>query len=544
MDVHAICWFLLLLILIHCTDVENATTYKMKNAKLASVPTDIPTNSNNIYLMYNLINHLDDNVFSKYTKLRNLNLKKNKLAIVNQKSFEGLTEITSLDLQANLLTAFPNLTIISGSLTNLYLQNNNISSLPGNLIESLQKLNDLNLGENYISGTFILPPLPDLKILDMSSNDLNMILFIEPLPKLEVLKLNSNNISRTFILPHLSNLKDLQIQDNNINIIPVNIVLNSTSLTIVYMHYNQIEMFPDLSTIGSSLIKLDFSYNIIQHIPSAFLEGLTGLETVNLEHNKLNEFSDFGRFGGNLKYLYFSYNYVKHIPPAYLEGLTKLKRLELQCNMINGTFTFPSLPSLRRFDVGDNPINAIPVNDFNASHNITKINLSKTNMIVLPNITHLNDTLKHLYISKSKIDLSIYMPFLYKLETHGKLPGDLFSKVPNIKTIKASSNGYTKMPHFGSSGHQYLDSAIFANNKIQSIHMSSLRYLKHGTLKMKNNYLVCDMTLCWLKDKQWPFKFDDMECKGPPALKYANWSDVTLHKLTCLSKFLHYPSSS
>ncbi len=510
MDRSTICWFVLL-IQIHCRYVECSTKYTNNKANLVSVPADIPTNSNDIYLEHNIIDHLDDNIFSNYTELRKLALYDNKLSSVNQKAFEGLSKIYLLNLSKNLLTTFPNLTVISGSLTCLYLHENDIKNA---LIK-------------------------------------NMTSFIEPLQKLEVLKMRYNDISGTLVLPHLPCLRVLDMSRNDIKVIPDNFVLNRTSLITVTLLYNQIEMFPDFSTIGSSLRKLDFSYNIIQHIPSAFLEGLTGLETVNLEHNKLNEFSDFGGFGGNLKYLYFSYNYVKHIPPAYLEGLTKLKQLELQCNMINGTFTFPSLPSLRRFDVGDNPINAIPVNDFNASHNITKINLSKTNMIVLPNITHLNDTLKHLYISKSKIDLSIYMPFLYKLETlfihgmlSGKLPGDLFSKVPNIKTIKASFNGYTKMPHFGSSGHQYLDSAIFANNKIQSIHMSSLRYLKHGTLKMKNNYLVCDMTLCWLKDKQWPFKFDDMECKGPPALKYANWSDVTLHKLTCLSKFLHYPSSS
>ncbi len=488
--------FVILLIQIH---VVCSNIYTNNDANLVSVPSDIPTNSMFIYLKKNLIDNLDDNIFSNYTELRTLNLDDNRLSSVNQKAFEGLSKINTLHLAMNLLTTFPNLTVISGCLKYLNLKGNHIHNLPNTFIEPLQIF---YLNENNISGTFVLPHLPYLRTLDISRNDIKMI--------------------------------------------PVNFFLNSTTLINVYLHENQIQIFPDLGKIGASLKNVFFNNNILEYILSTYLEGLTGLRRLNFQFNKLEEFPDFSRCGQNIEYLYFSNNKIKHIPRTHLEGLPKLKYLHLQNNMINGTFSFPSLPSLIAFHVSNNSINAIPVNDIDASNNIETINLSKTDIIVLPNITHLNYKLKHLYISNSKIDLSIYMPFLYGLEKlyidtlpSDTLPSDLFSKVPNIKTIRAWFNGYTKMPHFGSSGHQYLNSADFSYNKIQSISMSSLRYLRHGTLKITNNHLVCDMTLCWLMDKQWPFELKGMKCKAPPALKNVKWSDVTLHNLICLGKSLH-----
>lgn len=111
-----------------------------------------PQTTSNINLAGKNVNQIDDNVFGRYTNLRDLNLNANAIDRVTNKTFEN-----------------------NNRLQNLTLYQNRLSDLGANTFVTCVRLRLLNLGKNQIN--YIEPGsfngLRNLELLDLEGNQLD-----------------------------------------------------------------------------------------------------------------------------------------------------------------------------------------------------------------------------------------------------------------------------------------------------------------------------------------------------------------------------------
>ncbi|XP_069125629.1 polycystin-1-like [Argopecten irradians] len=152
-------------------------------------------------LSHNSINHIDANTFSSMSSLISLDLSYNGFTEIDATTFKYTTNLQALSLAGNLITKFkdksfevPNLTVLdlsnnpvksferlmftsSSSITTLYINQMNLTSLPPYLFENLMLLETLYLRENNIS---VIPSdafssNPNLSTLDASNNKIQSL---------------------------------------------------------------------------------------------------------------------------------------------------------------------------------------------------------------------------------------------------------------------------------------------------------------------------------------------------------------------------------
>lgn len=142
----------------------------------------------------------------------------------------------------------------------------------------------------------------------------------------------------------------------------------------------------------SRLVSLDLSLNRMERLPQA-VAGLAHLQELGLSSNRFSDLAQLAQDLGprpRLESLRLSYNRIKAFNGAYLETLPGLRNLELNFNQMNrfdGPLTplLQSLhlngndlrawpdgvleaPSLEVLNLAGNPINEIPVEAFDGSH--------------------------------------------------------------------------------------------------------------------------------------------------------------------------------
>ena len=169
-----------------------------------------------LYLHFNKLSNLPENIFENLIKLEWLDLQNNNLSTLPEKIFDNLVKLKWLDLSYNNIEDLPeNIFENLIKLELLGLQNNNLSTLPEKILDNLVNLEDLGLLGNKLSS------LPE-KILDNLVN-------------LEWLSLSRNNLTNLpeNIFEKLINLEDLYLSNNNLSTLPEKIK-NKKGLQIYY----------------------------------------------------------------------------------------------------------------------------------------------------------------------------------------------------------------------------------------------------------------------------------------------------------------------
>lgn len=300
--------------------------------------------------------------FAAFKSLKRLDLSGKKLEYIPDE-IGYLTELSILNLSNNRLEGLPNTLYNLKSLINLDLRRNRLTS-----IEPIRGLNlrSLNLGFNRIRSLEPIKGMNELKVLDVSANELvNIDAVLSSLSGLRNLNASYNYIEHIVLSP---SIESLQLAQN------VLYELSGENLSLIRadLSDNKFEEIPEC--LSESRIEiLDMSSNKLHRV---IFNGMSGLKSLNLDNNpgilmvfssdfalQLEEFSCVGCGisemvlppSNHLINLDYSSNRLKHID-TMLAGYRHLEILDLSHNCLsNLPDDIRSMKTLKTLFAEDNP---------------------------------------------------------------------------------------------------------------------------------------------------------------------------------------------
>ncbi|XP_059791631.1 leucine-rich repeat serine/threonine-protein kinase 2 isoform X2 [Balaenoptera ricei] len=296
--------------------------------------------------------------------LEKLELHQNALASFPQQLCETLKCLTHLDLQSNKFTSFPPYLLKLNCIANLDVSRNDIgpsvvldravrcstlkqfnlsynqlSFLPENLGDVVEKLEQLILEGNKISGICSPLSLKELKILNLSKNHISSLSedFLETCPKVESLSARMNFLTAMPFLP--SSMTSLKLSQNRFTCVP-EAILNLPHLRSLDMSNNDIQYLPGpVHWRSLNLRELLFSHNQISILDlSEKACAWSRVEKLHLSHNKLKEIPPEIGCLENLTSLDVSYNLELRSFPNEMGKLSKIWDLPLDELHLNFDF--------------------------------------------------------------------------------------------------------------------------------------------------------------------------------------------------------------
>lgn len=343
------------------------------------------------------------------TDTTNLTLTINHIPGLNSSSFNGLENLTEIDMRCNCvpirvgpkdnmctksLTIEENTFTRLGVLRALYLDGNQLYSIPKGLPSNLVLLS-LEINHIYYLSKANLSELTNVEMLYFGQNcyfrnPCNVSYYIEEgafshLNYLTVLSLKSNNLS--FIPPRLpTSLKELYLYNNNIKEVTDEDFKNLTNLEVLDLSGNCPRCYnapfpcdpcPNNSPLKISegafkmltkLKTLRLHSNSLTRVPSAWFKHTSELKVLDLSSNFLARevsITSFPRKLCNLEELDLSFNYELQRYPQTLRlsdsfnSLTSLRIFRLrgfvfQQFMEESIAPLKHLPNLEVFDLGTN----------------------------------------------------------------------------------------------------------------------------------------------------------------------------------------------
>ncbi|XP_077871012.1 leucine-rich repeat serine/threonine-protein kinase 2 isoform X3 [Ictidomys tridecemlineatus] len=296
--------------------------------------------------------------------LEKLELHQNALTSFPQQLCETLKCLTHLDLHSNKFTSFPSYLLKMNCIVNLDVSRNDIgplvvldpavkclslkqfnlsynqlSAVPENLSNVVEKLEQLILEGNKISGICSPMSLKELKTLNLSKNQISSLPenFLEASPKVESFSARMNSLAAMPFLP--SSITSLKLSQNKFTCIP-DAILNLPHLRSLDMSSNDIECLPGPAHWKSlNLRELLFSYNQISILDlSEKAYTWSRVEKLHLSHNKLKEIPPEIGCLENLTSLDVSYNLELRSFPNEMGKLSKIWDLPLDELRLNFDF--------------------------------------------------------------------------------------------------------------------------------------------------------------------------------------------------------------
>ncbi|CAF96835.1 unnamed protein product [Tetraodon nigroviridis] len=258
---------------------------------LAAVPS-VPSHIKYLYLQNNAITAVPDSALANATSLVWLMLHHNQLTseAIGAKAFLKLEALERLYLQHNNLTSVP--ANLPRSLKELRINHNKIEKVTVADLEGMDNLSLLYLHDNAIAdvGTS-LKTLKSLMMLDISSNKLTKVITaLQMLLLLEGLLFSY----KPPVLPQVPDslpeqLHQLYMEHNSIRSLPESFLTALTHLQYVRMAHNQLTDtgVPANAFNVSGLVELDLSFNRLERIPSVS----TSLQHLYLQANQIKEFT-------------------------------------------------------------------------------------------------------------------------------------------------------------------------------------------------------------------------------------------------------------
>lgn len=362
---------------------------------------------------------------------------------------------------------------------------------------------------------------------DGRHNDLSVLPQDIPLDT-QILYLSYNNLT---VVPDraFSDLRSLATVDlafNGINHISPKSFLE-TRVSSLDLCWNQLESFPDLRTIHSTLTFLDVCRNRVRNIPTSSLQGLR-LKSLDLSNNEIAEFPDLSYIADTLTVLDLSYNPIGSINPQMLSRLSNLERLYLENCRLTSVPDFSLMPipnAMKELHLSRNQISKFQPRVLKTLSALTELFLAHNQLESVPQSTLTGLT------SLDSLDLS-----------HNRL-----NHLPDIRSIQHSLT-FLDLSHNDLSRLTETDvpALVTLMDKldylvIKDAHLRILGDLRSAVRQgadlhldiSGNNDLVCDCRLSWIKQSSIvkDLKPESRPCGEPQKYRGARWDSITAQDL-------------
>uniref|UniRef100_A0A182KG40 TIR domain-containing protein n=1 Tax=Anopheles christyi TaxID=43041 RepID=A0A182KG40_9DIPT len=477
---------------------------------------------------------LDPQLFAGLGQLKVLSMKNStRMPLDNSRLFEHLPNITWLDLR----------------------QGDGGSRVARALLRPLTQLTTLELMENELTTlpTELVSELPSLESLTLYQNKLERIERFTELPKLTSLDLTYNQLVtlQEDVLDRLPNLSQLMLRSNKLASLPSGLLRMNTKLT-AFLADKQLgaglELGDGLFARLTMLQNVSLSSCKISTLPESLFTGANQITIVNLSDNRLQSLPEnLLRDLSNLKELYLQHNeLINMLPDTLLHGAPQLRILNLGYNNLTtlSEQLLESQTSLEKLHLEYNQLHTIEWEAFNSqSKSLQLLNLSHNRLAMHEDgrdVVYQNG--KTIYVSQTPfynlnnvevLDLSynaiirIFMDFIKYMEnlisvdlSHNQIKNISYANFqfysPNFKWLNLSSN-LIAYPNFG--------------------HVDSPPRLPREII-LDNNPLNCD---CWSyplltflqTQAKADFPLKGLQCAQPLTLRGKKPQHVPLEELVC-----------
>ncbi|XP_033754548.1 carboxypeptidase N subunit 2-like [Pecten maximus] len=376
----------------NCFQNNYGTTVRCRNKAISSVISGLPENTKRLEILSaqgasslsqttfdggniksvtslliqdSRIQSINDNTFSKFTNLNNLNLTQNSIRSITKNAFAGLNQLATLDLSSNDLQQIEDEFTPLIQLQHLDLSFNSITSIQNGAFNAQVILNFLKLDSNKLQTvhghTFQgLRNLRTLKIRSCGLHSLASDLF-NIIRILQTLDIGDNLIYQlpsTDTFQHIPSTLQHFIADGNqisvlvrhqfsrLNLNTLDLSRNRISLLShasfsecnirnLYLSSNSVTSIEEnaLASLAPQLERLVLSKNPLQSIPLHVFDGLYRLIYLNLSTCSLTKLEDL-QFQSlqSLRSLDLSMNSLQYIPNAAVSKFENLQELGLYGN--------------------------------------------------------------------------------------------------------------------------------------------------------------------------------------------------------------------
>lgn len=511
----------------------NRSNINCRYKNLYSVPTFSPTDTVYYQITFSFSNYITRLPFDafKNLKVERINLLKNKLSIVEQGAFNGL----------------------SPYLQELFIEGNGVSGIeiPFTTMINLKKLRRLtvnNFKQDIISDTNSFGYFPELEALEFTDISLSYI-------------------DRLAFSGKLTKLLELKFQNVEFTQIPVDSLSFLPSLTKLHIRSTKIKTVYDRSFDKlSSLTDLDLSYNQIETMGrDAFLGISNQLKHLDLGSNKIKPESLVAlssKTWNNLQRLALSYNTeLKTIPANVFRNMPNLEQLFLDgTNLAQiSRDLFTGLNNLLFLHLGWNAIDSIQDGTFQNMNKLYELNLefqSDTDALALTQgaFHGLENSLVYLYLEGTGLNPEPFWSTLKLLKELqqlvlsqtrlNKIPTYAFSENKKLNQIDLNKNGINYLNQHAFKGLENSLTALSLNdNNLTTISDCVFKnFTRLNNIHLLRNPLICDCRLKWLhmfvteKSQTVPsFLKNDFICNQPKDYASKPLSDIPINDLTCTS---------
>ena len=327
--------------------------------------------------------------------IRYLSLLNEEISTLRTGDFTGLTELATLDLSRNLLTALPADIFSSlASLEILTLSDNRLTRLPGDVFSGLLVLERLALNRNDLSSlpVGLFAGLGQLRYIDLGGNEISSFpegIFFGLL-KLETLNLDGNQFStlKSGTFEGLTGLIDLVLQRNRLSTLPAGIFSELTALERISLHVQPLTSLPAGVFSGLSALKyIGMGGTSLRSLPAGIFSGLTALESLELHENRISSLPE-GLFSDlrALETLWLPDNRLGDLPDGVFSGLAALKRINLENNNLSSLpqDVFSDLSALEDLYLADNQFHSLPKRVFFGLPSLAELELQANVIEPLP----------------------------------------------------------------------------------------------------------------------------------------------------------------